>query len=183
MCVCVFVCVCVCVCMCVCIHFTLCLSFITDASFIPHELCLAIYYMPPGFTPTVTSHGNSKSNTLFYPTLPSTVECIKKECLSDGPKEVVSTITSEVGGVLDASCPGAMPRNEQQISDYKRRTTGIKKSDDELYAVMVKAHLEDSNHKFVRDIKSFPEPAVLLASDQQLQDVVVFVRMHMNTVC
>lgn len=140
---------------------------------------MAVYYMPPGFTPTIVSHGNSKSGRPFFPTLPSTVDCIKRECHSAGPKEATASVSSDVGGILDASCPGAIPRGEQQISYYKRRTKadvshGSKSESNELYTIMLKAHMEDPDHQFVRDIKAYPEPSVFLASDQQLHDVVRF---------
>lgn len=73
-----------------------------------------------------------------------------------------------------------MSRSEQQVSDHKRRSKasvtpgGLKSESDELYAVMLKAHLEDQDHQYVRDIKAFPEPSVFLATDQQLHDVVSF---------
>ena len=40
--------------------------------------------------------------------------------MSYGPKEVVSSIDNSTGGILDASCPGQLPRNEQQILNFKR---------------------------------------------------------------
>jgi len=36
---------------------------------------------------------------------------------------------------------------------------------------MLQAHLEDKDKKFIRDVKVFPEPAVVLATDQQLFDI------------
>lgn len=114
------------------------------------------------------SHGNAKSSKPFYPTLPSTVEQIKHESTSIGPKETVAVVSSKVGGVLDASCPGALPCSEQQVSDYKRCTscttvdTVTKLKGDDLYTVMLTAHLEDPSHQFVRDIKAHPEPAILV---------------------
>ena len=56
------------------------------------------------------------------------------------------------GGILDASYPGQLPRNEQQISNFKRRvpiSTGQKLSgqceSNELYSIMLQAHLEDGS--------------------------------------
>ena len=129
----------------------------TDSHFNPHVRCMVIYYIPPGFTPTIVSHGNSKSSQPFFPTLPSTIDRIKKECHSVGPKEAVASVSSAAGGVLDATGPGAIPRGEQQISDYKRRTSavtmlnGLRSESNELYTIMLKAHMEDSDHQFVRD--------------------------------
>ena len=74
--------------------------------------------------------------------------------------------------VLDASCPGVLPHNEQQIIDYKRRSSHTavgplsKVKGDDLYAVMLTAHLEDPNRQFVRDIKVYPKLAILVGSDK-----------------
>ena len=116
---------------------------------------MAVYYIPPGFTPTIVSHGNSKSGKPFFPTLPSTIDRIKKECHSTGPKETVSSVSSVVGCVLDASCPGAIPRGEQQISDYKRHTLPAaadepKAESNELYTVMLRAHMEEGHQSLPR---------------------------------
>lgn len=125
-----------------------------DAKFNLHKYCLAVYYMPSNFIPTILSHGNAKSSKPFYPTIPSTVERIKQESTSIGPKETVAVVSCKVGGILDASCPGALPRSEQQVSDYKRHTsttggpTSRLKGDD-LYTVMLTAHMEDLSHQFV----------------------------------
>jgi len=45
---------------------------------------------------------------------------------------------------------------------------------DELYSVMFQAKQEDVSNSFVRDMKVLPEPAVILASDYQLDDLVRF---------
>ena len=124
-------------------------------------------------------HGNAKSLKPFFPTLPSTVDRIRSQCSISGPKEVVSSISADAGGILAASYPGELPRDEQQVSQMKKRLPKCMSSssskcsaDDELYAVMLRAQLEDK--KFARDIKTFPEPAIVLASDQQLMDLVRF---------
>ena len=36
---------------------------------------------------------------------------------------------------------------------------------------MLQAHLEDSSKKYARDIKSYPEPAIMLGNDRQIADV------------
>ena len=137
-----------------------------DKSYNPHPLCLVVYHIPPGFTPIVTPHVNSKSKKLYFPTLPSTSSDIKKECCSHGPKEVASSIERSAGGILDTTYPGQPSRNEQQISNFKRRvpqSTGQKLSNksesDELYSIMLQAHMEGVTEKFIRDVKAYPEPA------------------------
>ena len=51
-----------------------------DKSYNPHPLCLVVNYMPPGFSPVVISHGNSKSMEPYFPTHPSTSEDIEEMC-------------------------------------------------------------------------------------------------------
>ena len=53
-------------------------------------------------------------------------------------------------------------------------SSGLSLAADELFAVMQRAHTQAPAHKFVRDIKTAPEPAIVLAEDQQLQDLVHF---------
>jgi len=70
---------------------------------------------PDGFTPSVQPHGNSKHGKAFFPTLPSTLSAIKEQCVSGkGPKEVVSKVSSAVGGIKNALDACELPRNERQ---------------------------------------------------------------------
>ncbi len=135
--------------------------------------------------PTVVGHGNAKSEKPFYPTLPSTVQCIKSECSSAGPKEVVAFVSSAAGGIVGASYPGELPRNEQQVSNFKQRKPQVAGANmgvhlqahgeaNDLYSIMLQAHLEDTDKKFARGIKAYPEPAIVLASERQLNDVARF---------
>lgn len=39
---------------------------------------------------------------------------------------------------------------------------------------MLQAHLEDTDRKFARDIKAYPEPAIVLGYDRQFADVARF---------
>ena len=106
---------------------------------------------------------------------------MKKKILSgeSGPKKVVSDLSTMVGGVLSAKDPCELPRNEQQVSDMKQRQkkfviAGTVSSSDEIAVVMHKAYLEDSNQQFIREVKTLREPAIVVAIDRQLNDVVRF---------
>ena len=90
-----------------------------NCSYNPHSLCLIVYFIPPGFTSTIVSHRNLKSAQPYSPTLPSKAVQIKEKCSTQGPK-VVSSVENASGGILDASYPGQLPRNEQQVSNSKR---------------------------------------------------------------
>ena len=98
-------------------------SFISpvDGSNRPHHLCLVVYHLPRGFTPNLVSHGNAKVKKPFYPTWPSTLDKLKKECREQGPKATVECLSSAVGGVVGASAAGQLPRDEKQVTNVRKR--------------------------------------------------------------
>ena len=64
-----------------------------------------------------------KSINLFFPTWPSTIKRIKEEGVSKLPKEAFEVIDSDLGGVVNATAPGELPRNQKQMSNHKKRRT------------------------------------------------------------
>ena len=99
------------------------------------------------------------------------MKMIKSEMKSSGPKEVVSMVSAKVGGVMQAAAPGELPRGERQVINAKRALRFKNEDMDELFVVMQKAKAEDT---YVRDIKTSPDPAIVIASDGQLDDLVHF---------
>ena len=134
--------------------------------------------MPEGFEPKIQPHGNSKQQKPYYPTLPSTLAAIAND--SGGPKEIISKVSASVGGVLAANDPCSLPRNEQQVTDLKRHRKhpqsghGVVSNTDELGIVMHKAYIEDGESCFIREVRMFKEPAVIVAFDRQLSDMEKF---------
>ena len=96
---------------------------------------------------------------------------IKDEVRKSGPKEVVASVSARVGGVLQAYAPGELPRGERQAINAKRILKFSSDNVDELFTMMQKSKTGDS---YVRDIKSSPDPAIIIASDRQLDDLVRF---------
>ena len=96
---------------------------------------------------------------------------IKDEVRKSGPKEVVASVSARVGGVLQACAPGELPRGERQVINAKCTLKFSSDNVDELFTMMQKLKTGDS---YVRDIKSSPDPAIIIASDGQLDDVVRF---------
>ena len=92
---------------------------VLDASGNPHQFCMVCYRIPPGFVPTVVSHGNSKTGRPFYPTLPSTLQRVRCECVSKGPKQTVATVSAAMGGPTGTECPGGLPRDEKQVAKVR----------------------------------------------------------------
>ncbi len=97
------------------------------------------------------------------------MKMLKEEAQTANPKEVISKVSAKVGGVVGARGPGQLPRGEGQVSMAKRKC----KADegDELFIIMQNAK---AGERYVRAVKAAPEPAIVVASDKQLQDVVRF---------
>ena len=145
-----------------------------------------MYRFPPGFTPTLSSHGNAKDKKSFYPTWSSTLEQVKKQCVQHGPKSTVEYLSSAVGGVIGASAPGQLPRYEKQVTNttkrekLKGRCSGASAGSDadNLFVVMQWAHSEDPASKFVRGVRTIPDPAIILADNCQPYDMNRFRTSH-----
>ena len=142
---------------------------------------MAVYYLPDNFHPKPVPHGNSKEDKPFFSTLPSTMARIKHECSeAKGPKKVIQEVSADFGGVLSVTDICQLPRGEQQVSQVKRRckqqsyVSQVGSADDEFAAVLHKAFMEDATKQFVREIKTLREPAIVVATDQQMTDLVRF---------
>ena len=100
---------------------------------------------------------------------------IKSECETAGPKQAIHRVSEKVGGLMSSSCPGQLPRNEHQAR-YSKSVAMCSEYNpaDELYSIMFQAKQEDASCTFIRDIKVLPDPAIVLASDYQLRDLVRF---------
>ena len=96
-----------------------------------------------------------------------------------GPDNTVSLITAGQGGILSASAPGKLLRDAKHVSNFKRKLSYQHKGPenhlgaaaDDLFVVMQQAYSGDPAHKFVRAVNAAPEPAIVLATDSQLQDL------------
>lgn len=99
------------------------------------------------------------------------MKLLKEELAESGPKDAVSSVTAKVGGVVGANAPGQLPRGETQVSNVKRALKFSGRDGDELYVMMQQSKAGDD---FVRDIKTTPDPAIILANDRQFDDLVRF---------
>lgn len=140
-----------------------------DAANNPHHLCLVTYHMPVNFVPEIKCHGNSKTSQPFFPTWPCTKQLIKSESGSSGPKETVAKVSAMMGGISKASCSCQLPRNERQVMYFQKKSTS--NPADELYEVMFAAKQEEKGSKYIRAVKVIPDPALILATDSQINDL------------
>ena len=140
------------------------------------------YYIPPKFEPYVRPHGNSKSTKPFHPTWPSTIKMIKRGGAHAGPKEVVSSVSHNVGGVMGAIAPGQLPRGEMQVSNAKRQLQFSEKGgmSDELLVVTAKGKGRKSLRK---GCQTAPDRAIVVCTDSQLCDLERFCAPSLELPC
>ena len=121
----------------------------------------------------VKPHGNSNTNTPFFRTVESAKKRHQEIAASNKPREAIYRATQECGGELEAKGMSHLPRNVQQIKNYRR--SGHSKDSNVLYSVMLQCKLaEGTSEAFVRDVKAAPEPQSVLFFDWQLRDLVRF---------
>ena len=161
-----------------CNNFILCYTGSIDNS-----RCIVQYWFESGkeHKIPVKPHGNSKLRKQpFCRTHPSTMALIKKKAKNCAPKEAVSAVYNKQGGIMGATSIGELPRNRQQISNVRSKIgtnssiCSAKGLRDPLFMVMEQSKLCESGDKFVRVVTACPEPMCILASDQQLTDLVRF---------
>ena len=108
------------------------------------------------------------------------MKALKEEAQINPPKQAVSVVYEEKGGMMGAQCLGELPRNRDQVSNMRRSVNpnlpicSSKGLRDPLFMVMEQCKLCESGDKFVRVVTASPEPMCLLATDQQLNDLVRF---------
>ena len=86
------------------------------------------------------------------------------------PKYAVQETTAAVGGLLEATPAGSLPRNYEQASNMRRRHElgnlhGGGKHKDPLYSVMLMCKESEGNKSidsFVRVVNAAPEPMAIL---------------------
>ena len=119
-------------------------------------------------------HGNSKTSKPFFTTSNKTKKRIASLATNDTPKNVVHKITNEEGGEIQARGTAFLPRDRQQVANFRRGVTRPKDSD-VLYSIMLECKLaQGQGEAFVRDVKAAPEPQSVLFCDWQIDDLLRF---------
>lgn len=125
----------------------------------------------------IPPHGNSKKEKSSYRrTQKSTLSKVKK--MSGTPKSLVSALYNEAGGSLGASSASELPRNRRQIYNSKYAMSSSTKPDksDPLFELVqqCKADLLPGGRRFIRSVNFDTSPSCVLATDDQLQNIVRF---------
>lgn len=123
-------------------------------------------YKPP--------HENSKSNTPYKHTLPSTMDRIKNLASERGPVATFEMIDMEIGDVVGQQSAGSHLRNPQQVSNVRRRfsLTHGKPGSQLIEAMEMCKSGENKNNPFVRCVQAASESMCVLATDRQLDEMV-----------
>ena len=149
--------------------------FFTDGRGSQNRYAMIQYYFDgPEVEIKIKPHGNSKSTTPFFRTSESAKKIHKELAAKSMPKEAVYQATCLQGGEIEAKGMSSLPRNRQQIANYRR--VEKKKDDNVLYSVMLECKVaQGSQEAFVRDVKAAPDPQCVLFFDWQITDMVRFV--------
>ena len=156
-----------------CIHFTS-LYLFTDAGGCCNKYALAQYWFDgPQIQIKIAPHGNSKMSQPYFRTASSAQDQFKQISSKSTPKSSLETAVHQQGGELHARGLNKLPRNVQQMKNYRRSET--KKDSDVLYYVMLQCKMsEGKNDSFVRDVKAAPDPQCVLYTEAQMADLVRF---------
>lgn len=115
-------------------------------------------------------HGNSKLAQPYFRTAASAKAEHKEIAVSHTPKAALQVATERQGGELEAKGLNVLPRNLQQMKNYRR--SEHKKDTNVLYSVMLQCKQSDGKvDAFVRDIKAAPQPQCILFYDWQINDL------------
>ena len=95
--------------------------FIADCDTDTSNLALVQYHFSQGeHNLKIAPHGNSHSGQSYVQTMPGVMCKLKQEAKKITPKPVLQFVSSEAGGIMEATSAGALPRNHQQIKDANR---------------------------------------------------------------
>ena len=142
------------------------------------QICNDLVFLQYFFTGEIHSikgvkHGNAKKATHNYSqTKPSVLEKAKRDINSPAVRSVAANV-NDIGGVKHANNPADMITTKQ-LHDMKynqSKSTGEQPqtSEDEISDII---DMGQNEFKFIiREIKQFPEPFIVLATDEQLNDL------------
>ena len=117
---------------------------------------------------TSKPHGNSKSTKGFAKSKASTLQKIKAKTQIKGPSQVYDEVFEEAGGMLTFESLGDIPKGRKQVENVKYNSRP-QRSKDQLYDLVEKAKVESK--PYIRRLQLTPEPACILASEQQIYGV------------
>lgn len=120
----------------------------------------------------VKPHGNAKnSGKPYYRTSELTKDRLEELAKKHPPKEAFHKSLEESGGILQLTSAGGHARNVRQLTNMKQRNKESAGDDFVELLQMLKEDARNPDTAFVRKVDTSSDPCVVLASNQQLQDV------------
>ena len=131
---------------------------------------------------SILTHGNRKSGNKPYIRTEKSIERIKEEPVEAKPRHTFDNISKERGGVLSTTSVSTLPRDRKQVAYLKPRVKQNKCTNIDLtakhnpfLALTVKCkEEEESGNPYIRRVVTSPGPSVVLASNNQLDDIAKF---------
>ena len=147
------------------------MSFFADANGCQNKYALVQYWFDgPPVKIKVKPHGNSSSSHPYFRVAASARAQHREIAAKSTPKSALQIATCKQGGELEARGFNMLPRNVQEMKNFRR--SEHKKDTNVLYSVMLQCKLSEGKaDAFVRDVKAAPEPQCVLFSDWQLNDL------------
>ena len=94
---------------------------LTDMNGLQNKHVMVQYWFDgPPVEVKVKPHGNARTNLPFFRTAESAKKRHREIAASNKPKEAVQVATQECGGELEAKGVRLLPRNVQQMKNYRR---------------------------------------------------------------
>ena len=117
-------------------------------------------------------HGNSEGFTPYKRQLKSTRDLLKVAAKTNKPQEACVQVEEELGGIDKVSSTSALPRNKQQVASVRRNLFQTSSFSDPIMALVDLLHKTEFP-EFVRALQILPSPACILATDEQLLELLL----------
>lgn len=121
-------------------------------------------------------HGNSKGSTPYKREPPSTRDLLRTAAENDTPKVACRKVEKELGGIEKVASTSSLPRNNQQAATIRRQLFSSGNNSDPIMALVDLFKTELSG--FIRSLQILPSPSCVLATDAQLQELIVNCTKH-----
>ena len=116
-------------------------------------------------------HGNSSGSTPYKRQLKSTRDLLKVQAEESKPREAVREVEKQLCGIDEQISTSSLPRNTQQTATIRSNLFQGQAHSDPIMG-LVDMHKTGFNN-FIRALQILPTPACVLATDEQLDQLVL----------
>ena len=127
------------------------------------------------------AHGGSKTaDKPYIRTQKSTLASLKEAVSSNQPRIALDKVAEELGGMSNGSSSGSWPKDIKQAYnlksriDCKRQNVAVTSDPYMALVMQCKEDAKDEKSAYIRQVTCAPEPIVILATEEQMNDIVKF---------